>query len=102
MGSLDNFHRTIVQRVHAGELLLGVWRSTWKGRTRRLAMSDPATFDRLWNEGALSLKLAIVSPSRAGSKICRSPGDDYRQFIAQHFLRKREYGNRVEKTRVFS
>lgn len=102
MGSLDNFHRTIVQRVHAGELLLGVRRSMWKGRTRRLAMSDPATFDRLWNEGALSLKLAIVSPSQAGSEICTSPDDDYRQFIAQHFLRMREYGNRVEKARVFS
>ena len=65
-------------------------------------MSDPATFDSLWNEGALSLKLAIVSPSWAGSEVCTSPDDDYRQFIAQHFLRKREYGNRVEKARVFS
>ena len=159
MGSLDNFHEAVVQRVRSGELMLGVsnmagatpgsiafsrfwtmfpflaaaaslavlwlldvgsyWiyvvlgiaaffvgvvirRSKGKQKAWDLAVSDAFAFDRLWSEGALSLKMAIVPPSLVGADTCVSPDGDYRQFMAQNFLHAREYGNRVAKVRVFS
>jgi hypothetical protein len=103
MGSRDNFHDAIVQRVQSGELLLGVSRSRWlSARTRRRALSGASEFERLWDEGALSLKLAITPPSLVGAETCMSPDGDYRQFMAQYFLRAREYGNQPARARVFS
>ena len=51
-------------------------------RVRKLATSDPYTFETLWGEGALGLEL----PNQEA--YCVSPDADYRAFIAQHFLRR--------------
>ena len=103
MGSRDNFHNAIVQRVQSGELLLGVSRSRWlSARTRRRALSGASEFERLWDEGALSLKLAIAPPSLVGAETCMSPDGDYRLFLSQNFLRVREYGNQPATARTFS
>lgn len=49
-------------------------------KTRRLAMSCPVSFDQLWDEGALSLRLPH------GDAVCLSPHGDYRGFMVEHFL----------------
>ena len=141
MGSLENFHQEIVQRLQSGELQLGVskmagaapssvayskswtlfpfvaaagycvilwhfdyswwWlvigapvaflvgvlirRNRGMAKASRLARADPYAFDRLWTEGALSLKLTESDPLDHEGE-CVSP-DDYRKFIARHFLR---------------
>ena len=50
---------------------------------RKLATNDPDMFDALWDEGALGLEL------RNGPGCMASAGDDYRAFVAQHFLRSK-------------
>ena len=148
MGSLDNYHHLIMERLDYGELELGVskmaganpqsiafskfWTTfpllvtivyiavptgsyiavpemaqsspPWWGfvvfapvtfvaavwlrrnrgmaKARRLASIDPFAFDRLWDEGALSLRLA------GSVHVCMSPRGDYRRFIWRHFLRE--------------
>ena len=59
-----------------------VWIRRNRGITkaRRMASSDPMMFDRLWEEGALSLRLA------GSEHICMSPGGDYTRFVWRHFL----------------
>ena len=52
-------------------------------RVRKLATSDPYMFDALWGEGALGLKLLT-------GKTCSSlTGENYRAFVAQHFLQSK-------------
>ena len=60
----------------------GVWirRNRGMAKARRLASVDPLMFDRLWDEGALSLRLA------GSAHVCMSPSDNYRWFVARNFL----------------
>lgn len=122
MGSLENFHHGIMKRVRSGELELGIskmagtdshsvafsafWtlfafltlpvffisvpirRNRGRVRARQLAEISPDAFQTLWEEGALSLKV----PS---GEVCMSPQDDYRKFMAHHFLTDAE---RVDST----
>ena len=146
MGSLDNFHQAIMQRVQAGELKLGVsrmagaepgsiafsrfltlfpfmavagyicipwyldsdlfWgyvifspvafgigvvvrRNRGMAKARRLVKPSPEAFLTLWDEGALSLALP-ASEFDEQEAVCMSPQDDFKEFMARHFLRKRE------------
>ena len=57
-----------------------------KLRASRLAKADPYAFDRLWTEGALSLKLSGSDPLDQEGE-CVSPDGDYRKFMVRHFLR---------------
>ena len=57
-----------------------------KRRARRLAMGKPLAFDSLWTEGVLALKLPESDPLDEEG-ICVSPDDDYREFVARHFLK---------------
>ena len=142
MGSLENFHQAIMQRIQSGELQLGVskmagadprsiafskfwtmfpflaaaayaailwhldyswlwWlvtlpvaftvgvivrRNRGMARASRLAKADPYAFMRLWDEGALSLR---ISGAEYGDRreTCISPDGDYKKFMAWHFLR---------------
>ncbi len=149
MGSLDNYHLLIMERLESGEMELGVskmagasprsiafsrfWTTfpllvttayivvpagsyiavpelaqsgpPWWGfivfapvtfvvavlirrnrsmsKARRLASADPLMFDRLWDEGALSLRLA------GSEHVCMSPGGDYRLFVWRRCLRRK-------------
>ena len=58
-----------------------------KRRAKRLAMSDPLAFDSLWAEGILALKLSR-SDILSQESVCVSPDDDYKKFMARHFLLK--------------
>ena len=65
-------------------LIVGVIIRKKRGMAKasRLAMSDPCAFMRLWDEGALSLKLP------GDGEGCVSPHDDYRQFVSRKFLQR--------------
>ena len=49
-------------------------------RARRTAKLSPLAFMKLWDEGALSLKLPHKDTE------CISPQGDYRSFMVQHFI----------------
>ena len=51
-------------------------------KVRKLATSDPYMFDALWHEGALALEVWN------GPNCVASRGDDYREFVARHFLHR--------------
>ena len=71
--------------------LLGVVirRNRGMAKASRLARTSPSAFSILWGEGALSLKVAAAPGSVETETNCGSPEGDYRQFVAQHFLRSR-------------
>lgn len=63
-------------------LIIGIIIRKKRGMAKasKLAKSDPYAFMRLWDEGALSLKLPNTDDD------CVSPQDDYQQFVARNFL----------------
>ena len=66
-----------------------VRRNRGMAKARRLARHSPEAFLRLWDEGALSLALP-ASEFGEQEAVCMSPQDDFREFMARRFLRKRE------------
>ena len=66
-----------------------VRRNRGMAKARRLARHSPEAFLRLWDEGALSLA-SPASEFGEQEAVCMSPQDDFKEFMARRFLRKRE------------